>query len=92
MLAKKESAAATPSLQPEQATSKKEAHQLLDSQFKATEEALRTEKQYIDYQIKNSAGADREQWKYRLAEWRLKKKRAAQDRAAQEAILKQEWR
>lgn len=96
MLAKRANAAGTPSasvaLNPEQATSKKEAHQLLNAQLKAKEEVLRTEKQYIDYQIKNSAGAAREQWKYRLAEWRLKKKRTEQDHAAEEERLKEEWR
>ena len=94
-MARKESAAATPSgsaLNPEQAKSKAEAHQLLNAQSKANEEALRTEKQYIDYQIKNSSGDTREQWKYRLAQWRLKKTRAKQDRAAEEARLKEEWR
>jgi hypothetical protein len=94
-MAQKESAAATPSgsaLNPEQAKSKAEAHQLLNAQSKANEEALRTEKRYIDYQIKNSSGDTREQWKYRLAQWRLKKTRAKQDRAAEEARLKEEWR
>jgi hypothetical protein len=95
-IAQKESAAATPSasvaLNPEQAKSKAEAHQLLNAQSKANEEVLRTEKRYIDYQIKNSSGAAREQWKYQLAQWRLKKTRAKQDRAAQEARLKEEWR
>jgi hypothetical protein len=94
-MAQKESAAATPSgsaLNPEQAKSKAEAHQLLNAQSKANEEALRTEKRYIDYQIKNSSGDAREQWKYRLAQWRLKKTRAKQDRAAEEARLKEEWR
>lgn len=93
-IAKKESAA-TPSgsaLDPEHAKSKAEAHQLLNAQSKANEEALRTERQYIDYQIKNSSGAAREQWKYRLAQWRLKKTRAKQDRASEEARLKEEWR
>jgi hypothetical protein len=91
-LAKKESVAATPSLDPEQAKSKAEAHQLLNAQAKANEEALRTEKRYLDYQIKNSSGAAREQWKYQLAQWRLKKTRAKQDRAAQAARVKEEWR
>ena len=77
---------------PEQANSKKEAHQLLDSLLKAKEEALKAEKLSIDYQIKNSSGAIREQWKYRLAQWRVKKARAEQDRAAREARLKEEWR
>jgi PEGA domain len=93
---KKASAAATPApsvaLNPEQADSKKEAYRLLDSLLKAKEEALKAEKLSIDYQIKNSSGAMREQWKYRLAQWRVKKARAEQDRAAREARLKEEWR
>jgi hypothetical protein len=93
---KKASAAVTPApsvaLNPEQANSKKEAYQLLDSLLKAKEEALKAEKRSIDYQIKNSSGAIREQWKYRLAQWRVKKARAEQDRAAREARLKEEWR
>lgn len=93
---KKASAAATPApsvaLKPEQANSKKEAYQLLDSLLKAQEDALKAEKLSIDYQIKNSSGAIREQWKYRLAQWRVKKARAEQDRAARQARLKEEWR
>jgi hypothetical protein len=93
---KKASAAVTlsPSAlpQPEQAKSKKEAFQLLDSRLKAKEEALSLERQSIEYQIKHSSGAIREQWKYRLAEWRLKKARADQDRAAEEAKLKEQWK
>jgi hypothetical protein len=95
-VAKKESAAATPSpsvaLKPELAKSRAEAYQLLGSQLKAKEEVLKTEKQYIGYQIKNSSGAIREQWKYRLAQWRLKKARVEQDRADKEARLKEEWK
>ena len=81
---------ASPKAQPPK--SKKEAFQLFDTQVKAKEEALSLEKQSIEYQIKISAGATREQWKYRLAEWRLKKERSEQDRAAQEARLKQQWK
>jgi hypothetical protein len=92
---KKFSAAVTPSApavsKPEQAKSKKEAFQILDSELKAKEEALTLEKQSIDYQIKNSSGSIREQWKYRLARWRLKKARVEQDRAVQEARLNEEW-
>ena len=93
---KKVSAAVTPSLpaspKPEQAKSKKEAFQLLDSELKAKQEALNLEKQSIEYQIKNFSGSIREQWKYRLAQWRLKKTRFDQDRAAEEARLKEQWR
>jgi hypothetical protein len=80
------------SRRPEQAKSKKEAFELLDSQLKAKDEALNLERQSIEYQIKNSSGAIREQWKYRLAEWRLEKARADQDRAAEEARLKEQWK
>lgn len=93
---KRASAAVTPSSsaspQAEQAKSKKEAFQLLDSQLKANDEALNLERQSIESQIRNSSGAIREQWKYRLAEWRLKKARADQDRAAEEAKLKEQWK
>lgn len=93
---KKASAAVTPapsaSPKAEQPKSKKEAFQLLDSLLKAKEEELSLEKQSIEYQIKISSGATREQWKYRLAQWRLKKTRADQDRAAEEARLKEQWK
>ncbi len=93
---KRASAAVTPSSsaspQAEQAKSKKEAFQLLDSQLKANDEALNLERQSIESQIRNSSGAIREQWKYRLAEWRLKKARADRDRAAEEAKLKEQWK
>lgn len=90
----KEAVTPSPSGSPkaEQAKSKKEAFQLLDSELRAKEEALNLEKQSIEYQIKNSSGSIREQWKYRLAQWRLKKARAEQDRAAEEAKLKEQWK
>ena len=86
--------ASTPpaSPKPEPAKSKKEAFQVLDSHLKAKEEALSLEKQSIEYQIKNSSGSVREQWKYRLAQWRVKKARVEQDRAAEEARLNEEWK
>jgi hypothetical protein len=64
----------------------------LDSNLKAKEEALNLEKQSIEYQIKNSSGSVREQWKYRLAQWRVKKARMEQDRAAEEARLNEQWK
>jgi hypothetical protein len=87
-------AAPTPSAspKPEQAKSKKEAFEVLDSKLKAKEEALNLEKQSIEYQIKNSSGSVREQWKYRLAQWRAKKTRVEQDRAAEEARLNEQWK
>ena len=80
------------SAKPEQAKSKKEAFEVLDSKLKAKEEALNLEKQSIEYQIKNSSGSVREQWKYRLAQWRLKRARVEQDRAAEQARLNEQWK
>jgi PEGA domain len=80
------------SSKPEPAKSKKEAFQVLDSHMKAKEEALNLEKQTIEYQIKNSSGSVREQWKYRLAQWRVKKARVEQDRAAEETRLNEQWK
>ena len=82
----------TASSKPEQAKSKKEAFEVLDSKLKAKEEALNLEKQSIEYQIKNSSGSVREQWKYRLAQWRAKKARVEQDRVAEEARLNEQWK
>ncbi|MBV8485670.1 MAG: PEGA domain-containing protein [Verrucomicrobia bacterium] len=86
--------ASTPSAspKPEPAKSKKEAFQVLDSHLKAKEEALNLEKQSIEYQIKNSSGSIREQWKYRLAQWRVRKARVEQDRAAEEARFNEQWK
>jgi PEGA domain len=52
------------------------AKALLETEWKAKESALAAEKQRIQYEIANSTGATREQWKYKLALWRLKKERA----------------
>jgi hypothetical protein len=86
--------ASTPSAssKPEPAKSKKEAFRVLDSHLKAKEEALNLEKQSIEHEIKNSSGSVREQWKYRLAQWRVKKARTEQDRAAEEARLNEQWK
>jgi hypothetical protein len=48
---------------------------------KAKQSALEAEKQRIQYEIANSTGATREEWKYKLALWRLKKAQADQDHA-----------
>jgi PEGA domain len=52
------------------------AKALLEAEWKAKESALAAEKQRIQYEIANSTGATREQWKYKLALWRLKKEQA----------------
>jgi hypothetical protein len=49
------------------------AKALLESERKAKESEFAAERQRIDYEIANSTGANREQWKYKLALWRLKK-------------------
>jgi hypothetical protein len=52
------------------------AKALFETERKAKESALAAEKQRIRYEIANSTGATREQWKYKLALWRLKKEQA----------------
>jgi hypothetical protein len=59
----------SPSSTPDPAKAKA----LLESERKAKENELAAERQRIDYEIANSTGAAREQWKYKLALWRLKK-------------------
>jgi hypothetical protein len=65
-------AQASPSATPDPAKAKA----LLETEWKAKESALAGEKQRIQYEIANSTGANREQWKYKLALWRLKKEQA----------------
>jgi hypothetical protein len=57
------------------------AKALVDAEWKAKSEALAAERERIDYGIKNSTGAAREEWKYKLALWKLEKRQAEQDRA-----------
>ena len=68
----------SPSATPDPAKAKA----LLETERKAKESALAAEKQRIQYEIANSTGATREQWKYKLALWRLKKAQADQDHAS----------
>ena len=56
---------------------------LLETEWKAKQSALAAERQRIDYEIANSTGATREQWKYKLALWRLKKGQTDHDRASE---------
>jgi hypothetical protein len=55
-------AQASPSATPDLAKAKA----LLETEWKAKESALAGEKQRIQYEIANSTGATREQWKYKL--------------------------
>jgi PEGA domain len=57
------------------------AKQLLETEWKAKNEALAVERRRIDYGIRNSTGAVHEEWKYKLALWKLEKKQAEQERA-----------
>jgi hypothetical protein len=45
------------------------------------------EKQRIEYEIKNSTGATRKQWEYKLVLWRREEAQAEQDQAAAKARL-----
>jgi len=76
--------AASPSATRDPAKAKAE-YALLQTEWKAKESALAAEKQRIDYEIKNSTGATREQWKYKLVLWRREKEQIEQDRAAAKA-------
>jgi PEGA domain len=58
------------------------AKQLLEIEWKAKNEALAAERQRIDYGIRNSTGAVHEEWKYKLALWKLEKRQAEQERAS----------
>jgi PEGA domain len=58
------------------------AKQLLETEWKAKNEALAAERQRINYGIRNSTGAVHEEWKYKLALWKLERKQAEQERAS----------
>jgi hypothetical protein len=60
----------------------------LKARWSAKEEELKLEKEQIENAIKNSAGAVRERWKYRLAVWKEKIAAAKNDETAAEAALK----
>jgi hypothetical protein len=85
-------ASPTPALKPEQARSKEEAYWLFNMEWKRMESELEAEKKNIELQIKSSTGTLREQWKYRLVQWRLKKAQAERDGAAAKAKLKEQWK
>jgi PEGA domain len=64
-----------------QAVDPAKAKALVDAEWKAKTEALAAERERIDYGIKNSTGAAREEWKYKLALWKLEKRQAEPVRA-----------
>jgi hypothetical protein len=60
----------------------------LKDRWRAEDEELKLEKEAIESKIKNSTGAVREQWKYRLAVWEEKMAAAKNDETAAQAALK----
>ena len=82
----KRKAVSSPSPTPAPDTAK--ALGQLKERWREKEEELTLEKEQIENGIKNSTGAVREQWKYRLAVWEEKMTAAKKDEAAAEAALK----
>ena len=74
----------SPAPVPDPAEARKEAK----DRWHAKEEALKLEKEQIQSGVKNSTGADRERWKYRLAVLQEKEKTAKQEELAAKAIPK----
>jgi hypothetical protein len=60
----------------------------LQSRWQAEKEELKLKKGQIENGIKNSTGAQREQWKYRLAVWEEKRRTAQQQEAAARDVPK----
>ena len=79
---------AGPSPSPTAAADIAKARDDLKERWSAEEEALKLEKEQIENGIKNSTGAVREQWKYRLAVWQEKMAAAKRAEAAAEAAVK----
>ena len=86
-------AAPTPKPTPEaqRQRAKDQAFHLFDAEWAAKQNALRAEKQDLDYQVRNSTGATQNQWKQKLTQWQKEKTQADKDHAAARAALKKEW-
>jgi hypothetical protein len=78
--AEKKKAIPTPS--PAVAQDPAKAGPELKARRSANEEELKLEKEQIENAIKNSTGAVRERWKYRLAVWKEKMAAAKQEETA----------
>ncbi|MFZ0504857.1 MAG: hypothetical protein WAM44_14155, partial [Chthoniobacterales bacterium] len=85
----KPTAKPTPDAQRERA--KEQAFRLFDNEWAAKQNALRAEKQDLDYQIKNSTGPTQTQWKQKLTQWQKEKGQADRDHNAARTSLKKEW-
>jgi hypothetical protein len=79
---------AGPSPSPAATVDPANARNELRSQWQVKEEELKLEKEQIENEIKNSTGADRERWRYRLAVWQEKARSAKADEVAAEAAVK----
>jgi len=79
----------TPDAQRERA--KEQAFRLFDNEWAAKQNALKAEKQDLDYQIRNSTGPTQNQWKQKLGQWQKEKTQADKDHSAARTALKKEW-
>jgi PEGA domain len=67
MVVAKPSPRPTPDAQHERA--KEQAFRLFDNEWAAKQNALKAEKQDLDYQIRNSTGPTQNQWRQKLSQW-----------------------
>jgi hypothetical protein len=79
----------TPDAQHERA--KEQAFRLFDNEWAAKHNALKAEKQDLDYQVRNSTGPTQNQWRQKLTQWQKEKAQADKDHNAAKAALKKEW-
>ncbi|HEY2424177.1 MAG TPA: PEGA domain-containing protein, partial [Chthoniobacterales bacterium] len=79
----------TPDAQHEKA--KQQAFRLFDNEWAAKQNALKAEKQDLDYQIRNSTGQTQNQWRQKLGQWQKEKSQSDRDHAAARAALRNEW-
>ena len=70
---------------------KDQALRLFDAEWAAKQNALRAEKQDLDYQVRNSTGPTQNQWRQKLTQWQREKAQADKDHNAAKASLKKEW-
>jgi serine/threonine protein kinase len=79
----------TPDAQRQRA--KDQSFRMLDAEWAAKQNALKAEKQDLEYQIRNSTGPTQNQWKQKLGQWQKEKAQADKDHNAAKASLKKEW-
>jgi hypothetical protein len=79
----------TPDAQKRRA--KDQSFRMLDAEWAAKQNALKAEKQDLDYQVRNSTGASQNQWKQKLGQWQKERAQADKDHNAAKAALNKEW-